>query len=330
MILKPQIVPTVDNYPLKPGFKESYDDLWGKLFEKRRVACNKLGDVRIEKITIYPEIKLLTKECSFGKKRYDSVKPDSVCMYFDAKNNMYTSIDLNSGKCVQWGSDCKSPSYNCTGYRLYAGYSEEPEPTPCFISLDSSDQIYSTDKLEFCFTGFDLESRKADIYCAENSLQMGYTSCVGLLTSFFTQWSYSFPFDSFVIFDTSKGFNIPEFKYLNIVDKELGQKMYTEYIKSISRVFDIIKRNCEIEKKNIRIYIFTSAFTTVIKIKDHGLTLDYNLNASDHFDTIISNVESDGAGWCMSEECGAIMGTDNREISSDMYCQYILDIENIF
>ena len=133
--------------------------------------------------------------------------------------------------------------------------------------------------------------------------------------------------------DTKYGFNVPNFKYFNVFDKDTGKQMYAKYIKSLSIMYDIFKRNCDLEKKDLRINVFTSAYATVIKIHDKnqkGLTMDLNLNASDHFSSIISNMESTGSNWLISEECGSIIGNDNGDVTDEMTQVYCNDIETIF
>ena len=336
MIIKPQMFDRSGAMSL--GFIESHDDLWGRSFDKTRVACNDSGDIRVETIKIYPDDKYLVKECGFGK-RVNSIidtKSRSLIDRVAMKNHMVTTIDLNTGKCIQYGSDCRSPSYTATGFWLTAGdtsYEFEENGPNDMMTLNPNDTIYSTTKLSHCFTGFDLEAIRANIYGTEDSLQIGYSECVGLLTAFFTQWSYSFPFDSFVVIDTKYGFNVPNFKYFNVFDKDTGKQMYAKYIKSLSIMYDIFKRNCDLEKKDLRINVFTSAYATVIKIHDKnqkGLTMDLNLNASDHFSSIISNMESTGSNWLISEECGSIIGNDNGDVTDEMTQVYCNDIETIF
>lgn len=336
MIIKPQVFDKSGASSL--GFVESYDTLWGRSFDKKRIACNSSGDIRVETIKIYPDDKYLVKECGFGK-RISSIVDDKSKSLVDRvamKNHMVSTIDLNTGKCVQFGSDCRSPSYDNTGWWLTAGdtsYEFEENGPNDTMTLNPNDTIYSTTKLSHCFTGFDLEAIKSSIYGTENLLQIGYAECIGLLSAFFTQCSYSFPFDSFVIIDTKYGFNVPNFKYFNIFDRDTGKKMYAEYIKSLSKVYDILKRNCELEKKDLRIFVFTSAYSTVIKIHDKtakGLTMDLNLNASDHFSTIISNIENRGTGWTLSEECGSIIFNENGYITDEMTQVYGEDVESVF
>ncbi len=335
MILKPQQFDN-DETVVTLGFKESYDELWGRNFNKKRIACNNNGDVRIEDLAIFPDDNYLIKMCTFGKKYVSMMdfnpKSNSISKErIDVKNHMYTTIDLKSGKCEQWGSHTRSPLYSSTDYWFDVGELDFTN-YPQTIYLSPKDKMYNTSKLRHCFLGFDLNDIQASIYGTENSLQIGYTKCVGLLTSFFTQWSYSIPFDSFVIIDTDKGFNVPIFKYLNIFGKNVGKMTYAKYVNAISNVFEILKRNCEYEKKHLRINIFTSAYTTVIKIHDKqqkGFTMDFNLNASDHFNSIMANVESEGYDWGLSEECGTMMSTDNYNITDEMIQAYNVECESI-
>ena len=337
MIIRPQLIDKSGSTS-SLGFIESYDPLWGRNFSKKRIACNKAGDIRVEDITIYPDDKYLVKNCAFGKRISSYIDSDtkSLVERVSMKNHMSTTIDLKTGECIQWGSDSRSPLYKTTGYWLTAGETElevaENGPSD-MMSLNPNDTIYSTTKLRHCFTGFDLEAIRSSIYATENILQIGFSKCVGLLNAFFTQWSYAFPFDSFVILDTKHGFNVPGFKYFSIFNKDIGKKMYAKYVKSISAMFELLKRNCEYEKRDLRIYVFTSAYTTVIKIHDkdgRGFVLDeLNLNASDHFNSVIQNMESDGPNWLISEECAAMMHTNNYDVTDTMANTYVGDIETI-
>ena len=290
------------------------------MYSKKRIAGNRNGSIRIEEMDIYPYQKMLVKKCSFGRKSKIFGKE-----IVDLKNTMYSTIDCETGKLIQHGSSNLSPF----GDWMSAGL--ETEPLKDRVYLDENCPFYEATDLNDCFTsGYDMNSVKADIYANEDVLQMAYSECVGLLTSFFSQWNYGIPTDSFIIIDACKGvFNVPKFTYLNIVDREQGKKMYAYYIKHISEMVELLSRNCELSGKKLRILVFNSVYTTVIKIKDlenKGLNLRYSLNASDHFSSIVHNVESlSGDKWSMSEESGVILKPDMGKVSDSMIYSYYMN-----
>lgn len=313
MLIRPQVIEKdariLSNNRL--GF-ERLETEFGEVFSKKRVAGNKNGTVRVEELDIYPEGNFMVKKCLYGKRtnRYGN---NEVTL----KNTMYSTVDCGSGELLQFGSTNLSPY----GDWMYAGSHEYPEREK--IILSGEENFYESNRLNDCFTsGYDLSSIKSDIYANEDVLQIAYNDCVGLLTSFFSQWNFGIPTDSFVIIDTLRGeFNVPKFTYLNIVDREHGKKMYAYYIKHVSSVVDLLTRNCEMYKKKLRIMVFNSAYTTVIKIKDlenKGLRLDYNLNASDHFSSILHNMVSGNDKWILSEESHVILKPDMGVVSDKM------------
>lgn len=327
MIIIPKSDKSTDLPSFKNGYKIIEDPLRGNCFYKKRIAVDNDGNCRIEKIEIYPELGFLIKDCSYGEKikSFDPLLKSGIKI----NKSMYSSIDLKTGSKLQYGADTIAPTAPMFEPSYYfSGMYAEPSPEIAFI--EDGDIIYKTDKLISPFNSSgDYSIAEERIYAQEDQIQIGYTKLIGLLYSWFTQWSFEYPFDSFVIIDTKSGtYNIPEFKYLNFIEKDYAKNIYKEYLKGLSKLTKLLKYNCDKEKRNLRILVYSGSYSTVIRIKDINhkeLIIDNNLSGSDHFISLIYNMISDGFKFNISEEAFNIVNLSNGDISEDMISSYVDD-----
>ena len=311
----------------KNGYKIIEDPINGNCFYKRRIGIDNSGNCRIEKIEIYPELGFMIKDCSYGEKikSYDQSLNGGIRI----NKSMYTSIDLKTGAKLQWGADTLAPlALFVEPSYLFSGYYGDPSPDLAFI--EEGDIIYSTNKLsDFTKRSTEYDVAKNKIFSEEDFLQMGYTKFIGLLTAWFTQWTFEYPFDSFVIIDTKTGtYNVPEFKHLGFIEKDYIKNIYKEYLKELSNLSKLLKYNCDKENRHFRILVYTGSYSTVIRIKDidhKGIVVDHNLSGSDHFLSLVYNMISDGFKFNISEEAFKIVNTSNGEVSQDMISAYLDD-----
>lgn len=306
MLIRPQ-TQTKDCLYKTNGFKEIVNDSGDKVFIKTRYACDNSGNVREEKLQIFPELNNILKISFFGKRLNKSIYDKSP---FHIKNGMYTIHNLDDGKLIKWGSESAVVDQN---YVFAGDYSDK---SLNYRYIDNS-EVYSTKLDDGSYRNKDYI--KSIIYASEDNMQMGFTKSIGFINSFFSQWSYSNPFDSFVIIDGKHGtFNIKSFKYFEFMDKSTIYKIYSDYLQSISKLSTLFKRNCEIEKRNVRILIFTSAFCSVIKFidMDHNMfIIDSKINASDHLNSLSDNLISDGYKYVFSEEANCLINSSNGDVT---------------
>jgi hypothetical protein len=312
----------------KNGYKIIEDPLKGNCFYKKRIAIDNEGNCRIEKCEICPELGYLIKDCSYGKKikTFDPSLSNGIRI----SKSMYTTIDLKTGAKLQWGADTLAPTaLYCDPHYFFSGLYDEPSPDLIFV--DDGDIVYKTDKIinPFMSDALEFSDVLSKIYIEEDTLQIGYTKCIGLLISWFTQWSFEYPFDSYIIIDTKTGtFNVPEFKSLNFIEKDYIKNIYKEYLKGLSNLTRLLKYNCDKENKRLRILIYSGSYSTVIRIKDidhKEIVIDHNLSGSDHFQSLIYNLISDGFKYNISEEAYNVVNSSNGDISEDMISSYIED-----
>lgn len=277
---------------------------------RRRIATNiNHNFARIEEIKIVPKLNKILKTCTFGQFNTPN--------YIDTISWMGSSIDMESGEIIDFGA--YSPIPNTSNYftsQLLGDYM--PQST---IRVKDSDNIYVTNLINSKENLSNYEFLNYTIFGTEEYFQMNYNDIVGILDSFFSQWGFNYPFDSYVIIDTYSKTFTPKFKYLKgMLEESTAFKLFSLYTKSISRLVDLLSYHSEMSKRKFRIKVFTSAFMSVIRITDlehKEINLTLTPSASDHFQTIINNCIAE-KNFSVSENAECLMGSNAKEISLDM------------
>lgn len=288
------------------GYKLHKD---GSLSRRRIATCTGRDFARVEEIKIIPKMSMIVKTCTYGLFNTPN--------YIDTISWMGSSIDMESGEIIDYGA--YSPIPNTSNYhttQLLGDYM--PKTT---IKINDSDSIYVTNFInsEDNLSNYELLNYK--IFGMEDYLQMNYNDLIGVLDSFFSQWGFNYPFDSFVVIDTYSKTFTPKFKYLKgVLDESTALKLFGLYAKSISKLVDLISYHSEMSKRKFRIKVFTNAFMSVIRITDlehKGINITLTPSASDHFQTIINNCIAE-KHFDLSENAECLMGSNTKEISLDM------------
>ena len=313
------------------NFEVSKDFYGNVYFHKKRIGVNDKGAFRCEEINIFPKTKTLIKETTFG-----SFDPKDELNLLGRNANsisrIRSTLDLKTGKLVEWGSESPIPSNNGSRNFQVLGFLN----TNMYgHHIRYEDKFYQTDKIENGDESFDIDSVKFKIYGTEDNLQMGYIETVGLMETFFSQWSFDYPFESSIIIDSKDGFNIVKLKYLKgILEEEAALKLFSDYLTGLDKLTELFKYNCFKEKRHIRVYVYTSAFCAIIKIHDcdhREIKLDSIISGSNHFKTLIFNKASNPNYYDFSEEAGIILRTRHGNISDEFIksLNYLND-ENLY
>lgn len=292
------------------------------LFKRKRIYIDPQGFARIEELMINPEQKTVLKECTTGIK---------TLRYFGGTNSIVTTgysyvLTDYQGHKIQWGTDAKitkDKSFDDkNGFSwTFAG---EVGDRPSIVFFDDTKDVVIPVKngTTISDVASDLKKIYLDIESAEDIMQMHYNDCIGLVTSFFGQWGFSYPFESECIIDSKRGYNPVTFKYLGgVIDSESGKLLYVEFLNDLNRLTEVLKYACEKEQRHIRILAYTGPYSSVIKIKDMeypSLSVDYNLSANDQFKLLIHNVKADGSGMFSGEWADILMGGSQKEVNKEL------------
>lgn len=307
MLIKPfSPIKEKETIRLSNGYKVHKD---GSLSRRRIATCNNRDFARVEEIKIVPRLGKILKTCTFGQFNTPN--------YIDTISWMESSIDMESGEIIDYGA--YSPIPNTSNYftsQLLGDYM--PQNT---IRVKNSDNIYVTDLINSEDKLSNYEFLNYAIFGAEDYLQMNYNDVIGILDSFFSQWGFNYPFDSYVIIDTYSKTFTPRFKYLKgVLDESTALKLFGLYAKNISKLVDLLSYHSEMNKRKFRIKVFTNAFMSVIRITDlehKDINITLTPSATDHFQAVINNCIAE-KHFCLSENVECLMGNNAKEISLDM------------
>ena len=310
---------------LKGGFVTNFDR---SEYKRRRVFSNKSGSVRIEEIILNPKKKIITKNCVFGEFDKSSLNFGNIV---NVDDEMSVTIDLKTGKRMSFSTYSGIPnnSKSITGQTIgYVTY-----PINRVISLNDNDVVYNTDYIDDLYhTEYDKESILYKIYAVEDLFQMSYSELVGFTSAFFSQWEFSYPFESDVIIDTkSETFSIRNFRYLQgIIKKEVIGCLFKSYAEDLSDFTRLASYNAKKEKRDFRVLVHSTPFVSIIRIKDliyNDICETFSPSASNHFRAMINNATSE-SGYDLTTEAGCIINSNNGDISAEML-ESINYIDNI-
>lgn len=317
MLIKP-FKPVVVESPisLKGGFTKSID---GSKYVRKRVYSNTHGSVRIEEMIIDSKKHTLTKCCTFGK--FDR-SPLNFSKYIDVDDYMEITTDLKTGKRISYNTYSGIPNNSSSITKQILGNSIGLMSKT--IMLNDNDTIYNTDSIDELFhTEYDKQMILSNIYAVEDLFQIGYSEMVGFISAFFSQWEFCYPIESIIIIDTKTStFSIKKFEYLQgIIDKEAIYSISGAYVRDLENLTKLLSYNAEKEKRNFRIMVYNTSFTSIIKIKDihhpNEINECFKPSASNHFKTMINNAVSK-SDYDLSEEAGYIVTSSNGDVSSEM------------
>lgn len=326
MLIKPFRQEYEPSITLKGGFVKNQNT---SEYKRRRVFSNKSGSVRIEEININPKTKTIVKNCIFGE--FDK-SPLNFGNIINVDDSMSITLDATTGKRKNFNiySGIPNNSNSMTGQIVGNIYS----PIPKTIALDKNDIVYNTDYIDDLYhTEYDKEKILYKIYAIEDIFQMSYSELVGFVSAFFSQWEFSYPFESEIIIDTkSEVFDIKSFKYLEgVIEKEIMMTLFASYTRDLSNLTALLSYNAKKENRNFRVLVYSTPFVSVIRIKDikypKEINETFSPSASNHFRSIINNVASK-SDYDLTEEAGYIITNCNGDVSSEILetIDYIDDI----
>lgn len=288
---------------------------------KRRIAVSPKGTVRIEEINIDPRNKTIIKSCKFGRminSNYEFSKRINVT------NEVVVVNDLLSGEVIDYATKAPIPNFSDSKTYQLINKNLYVIADKSYYLIQPEDRIYQSKHVDPLFIHeecFDPQTISLGISGIEDSMQLSYIECVGLLDSFFTQWGYSFPFDSTVIIDTKHKEFTPKFTYAKgLLDEQTALGLYATYAKEISKLVDILCDSKDIQNRNFRIKAYTNAFSCIISISDldhKEISFDLNSSCYDHYRTLVNNKLA-CRDYDLTEQAGVIVLNKNGDISSDM------------
>lgn len=312
MIIRPKQKLDEDDYITdRFGFKIENSSL-----SKHRFAVNG-NSIREESLLILPNKKLMVKEISIGSL---SIDYGSILgrPYYPG-NRCRIVYDLDSGKLIEWGVSSGLPS--TSGYKSdqLLGLISADNPVK---QIHHSNDIYCTKFIEPSKNYYDIEHRASSIYSIEDDFQLPYTEFIGLINSFFSQWTFDLPFECTVILDSKLGFTIKNFRYLkNIIGYDIIIKRAGEFVKQLDKLAYLFKRNSEVWNRDLRVTVFMGAFCSIVRIhdKEHkAISLDSTISGCNHFESVVMNMAANPSNYPFSEEAGILLGTKFGNITDEI------------
>jgi hypothetical protein len=325
MFIKPSCSSVQSPHPDTPYYYDEFGNKYHDLI--RRVSMNPNTNTgRLKKISImynednksYPNI---YKESAIGY--IEKLKNKNV-IRFD--NYAYTVTDINNGKYIQSGgfSNCPSEINDCDPC-VYYGFMNQLVPSHVNIDDDSYKKIFvpSLENLEF--TSFMIDS---EVCQYENTYQLPYTETLGLLNSFFSTWTYAYPFECAICIDTKrKCFNVPKIVYLPYIAKDDIRCIYINFIHEVNTICHYLSSIMEKEKRIFNIIVFLHPFGSVIRLNDKKYCQNesfYN-HHSTQVQSIMKNVKTEGLRYIRSEGLGLLKSsTLNTPVDQALECCDIL------
>jgi hypothetical protein len=287
-----------------------YDEVGNKYHDViRRISINPESQTaRLERISLMytddASPPFIYKECGVGP--IETVKKsDKGDIKF--KNYSYSVNDINEGCYVQSGGYSFYPSENpdCDSY-VYYGYMNHLVPS----SINVEDESYKKITMpSLASANFTLSRINDEVAGFENLYQLPYTETLGLLNSFFSTWTYSYPFECYVYIDTKKKcFNIPKIIYLPYIGKDDIGSLYAKFIQEVSSVCMYLSHIIEKENQAFNIIIFLHPFGSVVRIIDKYRCLKelFFSHHSTQVQNIMKNVKAGGLKYIGSEGLGLL------------------------
>jgi hypothetical protein len=309
------IKPCAATMPKNTG-NEYYDEFGNRYKDIiKRLSYNEEDKIaRFEKIAFIYEDDIMSeprlyKECAVGP-----IKTHKEEEYVKFRNYTYSITDINSGKYLSSGGFCDYPSENekCDSYVIY-GYMNMLVPNNIMMKDESIKKIPSPSFKSIDFTPFTINC-EANYF--ESKYQLPYTDTFGLLSSFFSTWTYSYPFECYVHIDVKrKCFNIPKISYLPYIEKEAIKEIYANFINEVSNISTFLCNVIIKERRDISIKIFLHPFGSVMKIFDNDYKRSetfYNHNST-QVQSIMKNVKLEGLKYIGSEGLGLLESSIYKE-----------------
>lgn len=236
-------------------------------------------------------------------------------------SSMYEIIDKTSGEIIKFGTNVPCPAPNPTSNSSYF-IGEYGVPYPSIIFLDKGEAVESNIfNLKCRYDPYKYADIKNEINAYEDIYQLQYYDFIGFLSTFFTAWCWLYPFDAYIIIDCKTGtYNIPKFKYYPGCDKNFIKEVYLSLCRGISKVAIMMKRLCEINKRNFRIYSFIGNGGSIVKIKDYDRNdVDSMYNSpSDLASCIMKNSINGGLNYLCSEEYHLVKNLNSKPVTDEI------------
>jgi len=318
MIIRPkQKLDEDDEYITnKFGFKIKTGSNIESSLSKHRFAVNG-NSIREESLLILPKKKLMVKEISIGSLSLDYGSILGRPYY--PGNRCRVVHDLSSGKLIEWGVSSELPSNSGHKSDQLLGFISDLNPIK---QIRHSNDIYCTKYIEPITNYYDIEHVANSLYSVEDSLQLPYNEFIGLLNSFFSQWTFDLPFECTVILDSKLGFTIKHFKYLKgIIDYDIMIKRAGEFVKQLDKLSDLFKRNSENWNRSLRVTVFIGAFCSIVRLHDNehkAITLNSTISGCNHFESVIMNTANNPDDYPFSEEAGLLLKTKFGNITDEI------------
>lgn len=298
MIIKPSIKSDTDSdkSPIKNGF-ELGEDEWGRYLRKIRFLISPdKKSFRRDTIEKRLDEDYVYRDCCVGSLLTPGVINNRDLGRVDGF--MYSTINTKNGEIIQSGTDMLYPAPNPVAMsHVYTG--DFGIPYPPYIGCGNMNTPNISDLIGPLPTGY-TENLIDTTYDLEDVYQMRYLDLIGAINTFFTAWNYTYPFECHTVIDCHTGlFNVPKFKYLPGIDKNVMQKIYVEFMNGVSDLTELLYDACHIEKRNLRIYSYIGIGGTVVKIKDidRKAISVYPYNATDHINTIMADSVNGGVSF---------------------------------
>jgi hypothetical protein len=320
--------------PFKEAAPETYDvyyDEFGNQMQdifKRLLISHPNKSGRMEKLTKVFNSEdgtdCLFKECGVGSIEVRNGEnelsfEDYSCLVTERKTGDYI---MNGGWTPR---PLPTSNFSTDGItHLEVGYI--PYPVFCFAPLDSREWTIKEHK-PFNAPWFIDDLIDSEVNSYEMIFQLPYVDTIGLINSFFTTWTYTHPFEAYIIIDMKrKLFNVPKLRFHPGISKEVMTAIYIKLLTDIDILINYVYRVMEKEKSFYSIKVFLYPFGSIIRLHLEDYHEYKYLNSPDQVKSIIKCVRAGGIRYFENEGLHILrgIGMDKTPIENALDCCDIL------
>jgi hypothetical protein len=285
-----------------------------------RISINPDKNVgRLEKITLAtdeedPENTYIVKECATGPMKYNKfILHGEPAPSLRVENYTYVTTDID-GEYLQSGGLSQYPTENEIDSYVEYGFNDLDTANDFIV-----DEDYFKKKINKSieFTNLTMNNIREEVLLYENKFQLPYTETIGFLDTFFSTWTFNYPFECYIIIDPARRiFNIPKIKYLPFIKAEEMKAIYSLLVMEVDRMSNYLFRVFERERRHLKIVVFLHPFGSVIKLIDMDMHREekFNVYTTGQVQSLMKNVITDGVKYFGSESFGILRQGPKGEV----------------
>jgi hypothetical protein len=269
-------------------------DIFKRLVLSPRNRCGRM-EKQTRVINHEDDTNVIFKECAVGSLE---TRNETTELSFNDYSCLVT--DYESGEYIASGGWNPCPVYgHLRNPYIESGYL--PFPIYGFVPIDDiSWNRKINQKLNYYYFIESLIDSEINSY--ENILQLPYADTIGLVNAFCTTWTYTFPFEAFILIDSKrKQFNIPRLKSLPGTSNDILKKIYIKLLKDAGRLSEYLSYIINKERNYYIFRLFIHPFGSTIEISNPYIKECRYLNNPDQVRSVIKNARAGGNKYSYSE-----------------------------